>query len=90
MTKLADIRREYDFTSLSKSQLNPDPFAQMQLWLDQAQQAELKDATAMTLATADTNGMPDARTVLLKQLDANGLSWYTNYNSTGLPAVLLA
>ena len=81
MTSLADTRRQYDFTSLSRKQLNADPFVQMQEWLDQAQQAELKDATAMILSTADTDGMPDARIVLLKQLDASGLSWYTNYAS---------
>ena len=81
MTTLADTRRQYDFTSLSRDQLNADPFEQMQQWLDQAQQAELKDATAMTLSTADTDGMPDSRIVLLKQLDASGLSWYTSYAS---------
>ena len=36
----------------------------------------------MTLATTDNKGMPDARIVLLKQLDETGLSWYTNYAST--------
>lgn len=82
MTKLADIRREYDFSSLNRSQLDSDPFKQTQQWLDQAQQAELKDATCMTLATTGKDGQPDARIVLLKQLDVIGLSWYTHYDST--------
>lgn len=82
MTKLADIRREYDFSSLSRSQLNNDPFKQSQQWLDQAQQAELKDATCMTLATTGNDGQPDARIVLLKQLDNTGFIWYTHYDST--------
>lgn len=82
MTKLADVRREYDFTSLSRKQLDNDPFKQTQQWLDQAQQAELKDATCMTLATTGDDGQPDARIVLLKQLDERGLSWYTHYDST--------
>lgn len=81
MNTLADIRREYNCSSLSRSQLAADPFKQMQLWLEQAKQAELKDATAMTLATSDHNNLPDARIVLLKQLDERGFCWYTDYSS---------
>lgn len=81
MKSLADIRREYSCSSLSRSQLDADPFKQMQLWLEQAKQAELKDATAMTLATSDQNNLPDARIVLLKQLDERGFCWYTDYSS---------
>ncbi len=81
MKSLADIRREYNCNSLSRSQLDADPFKQMQLWLEQAKQADLKDATAMTLATSDHNNLPDARIVLLKQLDERGFCWYTDYSS---------
>ena len=81
MTTLADTRREYNYTSLSRNQLDADPFKQIKLWLDQAQQAALKDATVMTLATTDSNNMPDARIVMLKQLDEKGFCWYTSYNS---------
>jgi len=81
MSTLADTRREYDCTSLKRSQLDTNPFKQMLAWLDQAKQAELKDATAMTLATAGNDGMPDARIVLLKQFDEDGFCWYTSYNS---------
>jgi len=81
MSKLADIRREYVHSSLSKHDLKSNPFKQFNEWLEHAKQAELRDATAMTLATAGKNGMPDARIVLLKDLDDTGLSWYTNYAS---------
>jgi len=81
MTSLADTRREYIHDSLSKKQLNDNPFEQLKLWLEQAKQAELKDATAMTLATTGKDAMPDARIVLLKDLSNAGLSWYTNYAS---------
>jgi len=81
MTTLADTRRQYDFNSLTRKQLNADPFEQMQLWLQQAKDAELKDATCMTLATSGEDNLPDARIVLLKQLDKKGFSWYTNYAS---------
>ena len=81
MSTLADTRREYDCTSLNRSQLDSNPFRQMDVWLEEAKQAELKDATAMTLATAGNDGMPDARIVLLKQFDEAGFCWYTSYNS---------
>lgn len=81
MSTLADIRREYDCSSLSRAQLDTNPFKQMNVWLEEAKQAELKDATAMTLATAGSDGMPDARIVLLKQFDETGFCWYTSYNS---------
>ncbi len=43
--------------------------------------AELLDMNAMTLATADRQGRPSVRTVLLKGLDSRGFIFYTNYNS---------
>jgi len=81
MTTLSDIRRQYDFSRLTREQLHADPFQQMQHWLQQAKDAELKDATSMALATSDKNNLPDARIVLLKQLDKKGFCWYTNYAS---------
>lgn len=81
MKSLADIRREYSCNSLSRNQLEADPFKQMHLWLDQASEAQLKDATAMTLATSNQDNLPDARIVLLKQLDERGFCWYTDYSS---------
>jgi len=81
MSTLADIRREYDCGSLSRDQLNTNPFKQMGLWLEQAKLAELKDAPAMSLATASNDGMPDVGILLLKQFDESGFCWYTNYNS---------
>jgi len=81
MSTLTNTRREYDSASLKRSQLDTNPFKQMASWLEQAQQAELKDATAMTLATAGSDGMPDARIVLLKQFDEDGFYWYTSYKS---------
>jgi len=81
MNSLPNIHHKNNCSSLNRNQLDTDPFRQMHLWLDQAKQAELKDATAMTLATSDQNNLPDARIVLLKQLDERGFCWYTNYSS---------
>jgi pyridoxamine 5'-phosphate oxidase len=49
--------------------------------LDEARQADIKLAEAMTLATATVDGKPSARLVLLKQADEHGFVFYTNYNS---------
>ena len=78
---LSESRREYKFSHLNRQQLNPNPFKQMAEWLNQAEQAKLKDATSMTLSTVKKNGMPDARIVLLKQFDETGLTWFTHYTS---------
>jgi pyridoxamine 5'-phosphate oxidase len=58
-----------------------DPFALFAAWLEQATQAEPRDPTAMTLATVDADGMPNARMVLLKGADPRGFVFYTNKGS---------
>jgi pyridoxamine 5'-phosphate oxidase len=50
-------------------------------WLEEASAAELRDPTAMTLATVAADGMPNARIVLLKGLDERGFVFYTNMES---------
>lgn len=79
--KLEDVRREYLKDGLRRSQLNDDPIVQLETWLNQASQVDLVDATAMTLATVDPDGQPSQRVVLLKNLDQDGLVFYTNLNS---------
>jgi pyridoxamine 5'-phosphate oxidase len=58
-----------------------DPFALFKLWLDEATATEINDPEAMTLATVDANGLPDARMVLCKGVDERGLVFYTNIES---------
>lgn len=57
------------------------PFAQFAEWLALAATKEPNDPDAMTLATVDSSGLPDARMVLLKSHDANGFVFYTNFES---------
>ena len=66
---------------MDAADLDPDPIAQLQTWLDAAS-AELPEPTAMALATADGDGHPRVRHVLLKGLDERGLVWFTSYEST--------
>jgi pyridoxamine 5'-phosphate oxidase len=58
-----------------------DPLALFTLWLEEAAETEINDPEAMTLATVDAAGLPDARMVLCKGADARGLVFYTNIES---------
>ena len=58
-----------------------DPFALFADWLAEAGRSEPADPNAMTLATVDAEGLPDARTVLLKGFDEAGFVFYTNLES---------
>lgn len=58
-----------------------EPFRLFAAWLADATTAEPRDPTAMTLATVDSSGMPNARMVLLKGFDEHGFVFYTNKDS---------
>lgn len=60
---------------------NADPIALFLAWLADARAKEPNDPNAMTLATVDAAGMPDARMVLLKDVDARGFTFYSNEES---------
>jgi pyridoxamine 5'-phosphate oxidase len=79
--KLAHIRRDYSSRKLSRGSVARDPFAQFGTWMAEALNSEVLDATAMLLATADAEGRPSSRVVLLKSFDESGFVFYTNYES---------
>jgi pyridoxamine 5'-phosphate oxidase len=58
-----------------------DPLRLFAAWLENAATSEPRDPTAMTLATVDTDGLPNARMVLLKGADERGFVFYTNMDS---------
>ena len=58
-----------------------DPIALFEEWMELARQREPEDANAMALATADGDGFPDVRMVLLKGADERGFVFYTNLES---------
>ncbi len=76
-----NLRREYQRSGLSRSDLDADPFIQFERWLKQALDADLVDATAMSIATASKEGAPTLRTVLLKYVDRSGFVFFTNLES---------
>lgn len=78
---LESIRREYSLQQLTRDSVHSDPLVQFKKWLSEALEAKVNEPTAMTLATAETNGRPSARIVLLKDVNKKGLTFYTNYES---------
>ncbi len=58
-----------------------DPFAQFKEWMAEAEKSEPNDPNAMALATADAEGRPSVRMVLLKGVDDGGFVFYTNLES---------
>jgi pyridoxamine 5'-phosphate oxidase len=61
--------------------LSPDPLDQFESWVSEAKRAGVEVPEAMTLATADAEGSPSARMVLLKSADEDGFVFYTGYGS---------
>ncbi|HMP01242.1 MAG TPA: pyridoxamine 5'-phosphate oxidase [Gemmatales bacterium] len=78
---LADRRREYRQGELDERHVEADPLVQFHGWLTEALKAEVLEPYAMTLATVGADGRPAARIVLLRQADAKGFSFFTNYTS---------
>ncbi len=80
MTKPPPSGHEDRLTS-SDFTLAEEPFALFSSWMEDAARSEINDPNAMTLATVDADGMPDARIVLLKGFDHDGFVFYTNIES---------
>jgi pyridoxamine 5'-phosphate oxidase len=78
---LARMRRQYAEEGLSEKDLAADPVTQFSRWFAQAERAGVLEPNAMVLATADGEGRPSSRTVLLKGFDDRGFVFFTNYGS---------
>ncbi|MGH1459792.1 MAG: pyridoxamine 5'-phosphate oxidase [Paracoccaceae bacterium] len=59
-----------------------DPFEIARRWLAEAEPEEVNDPNAIALATVDASGMPNARMVLLKEIENDAFVFYTNYGSS--------
>jgi pyridoxamine 5'-phosphate oxidase len=70
-----------DEPNLAEEMLAEDPMDQFAAWMADAVAVPLPDPTAMVLATVSASGRPRARTVLLKQYDSGGFTFYTNRTS---------
>jgi pyridoxamine 5'-phosphate oxidase len=79
--RVADLRKDYGQASLDESDVADDPIAQFARWFEEALKAEVNEPNAMSVATVGDDGRPTSRIVLVKQFDARGFTWYTNYAS---------
>lgn len=80
-TNYADLRKEYIRASLDVTDTLSDPVKQFQKWFKEAQEAQVNEPNAMTLSTVTAEGKPDARIVLIKEVNEKGFSFFTNYQS---------
>ena len=78
--KLADIRKEYSLKSMEIDEVELNPLIQFKKWMAEAIKAEALEPNAMCLSTLGEDGFPNARIVLLKDLD-DGFVFFTNYQS---------
>ena len=78
---LRDLRTNYQKSELTEDSINSDPFRQLEEWLKSAIEEENPEPNAMVLSTIDGKGFPDSRVVLLKEVNSEGLIFFTNYNS---------
>lgn len=78
---IAAMRRDYRAGTLHRTDLDPSPIGQFAIWFHEAVQSGIREANAMTLCTLGEDGIPNARTVLMKDFSTEGVTFYTNYES---------
>lgn len=77
-----EIRRvDYQVGPLLEQDLLPTPLGQFQAWLAEAVAAGIEEPNAMAVATVDADGQPHVRTILCKEVTAEGFVFFTNYSS---------
>jgi pyridoxamine 5'-phosphate oxidase len=81
MSLLSNMRQSYEQGSLEETEAANEPLQQFQSWFAEALSTQVAEPNAMTLATVGLDGRPSTRIVLVKDVDARGLVWYTNYDS---------
>lgn len=78
---LMAMRRQYRNDGIDEAALPSAPMPLFRRWLADMIAAELPEPNAMVVATADPDGRPSTRTVLLKEYGDDGFVFYTNYGS---------
>jgi pyridoxamine 5'-phosphate oxidase len=81
MLDLSALRQDYLNAQLSENDVLPNPLSQFAQWFGEAQNAQVAEPNAMTLATVNATGQPSARIVLIKEARNDGVVWFTNYQS---------
>lgn len=78
---LSELRLSYEQGELHEAQISDHPHLQFLNWFNHALAAHLHEPYTMSLATANAQGRPHVRTVLLRGATEAGYDFYTNYDS---------
>ncbi|MDQ8023695.1 MAG: pyridoxamine 5'-phosphate oxidase, partial [Moraxellaceae bacterium] len=78
---LAQLRIEFARSTLGEADVAASPVEQFDRWFKEAMQSQLREPYAMTLATADANGQPSLRVMMMRDYSERGISFFTNYLS---------
>lgn len=78
---ISQIRSDYQKKELSEEILDKNPLIQLQIWIDEAIKALVNEPTAMNVSSVSKSCRPSSRILLLKDIDAKGLTFFTNYSS---------
>jgi len=81
MKNIADIRKEYTKGELEPLNMGDDPLVEFRGWFQQALEAQVLEPNAMVLGTVNAEHRPSSRVVLLKEITADGIVFFTNYAS---------
>lgn len=79
--QIANLRNEYRLEALNEGDVKANAIEQFTAWWEEALKSDIYDVNAMTLATVGADGTPLARIVLMKDYDAAGFVFFTNYDS---------
>ena len=85
---LHGIREDYSKRQLSEEDCAADPLVQFEQWLNEAMTAQVNEPTAVNVAAVGTDGRPNSRMVLLKEVNPRGFVFFTNYQSRKGQSVL--
>ena len=78
---IAAIRKVYQLQSLLEKDVDANPVLQFEKWWQQAIESKIDEVNALTLSTSSLSGVPSSRIVLLKGIQDNGFTFFTNYDS---------
>lgn len=81
MSNISDMRKDYKLRTLNEEDVVPNAIEQFRKWWQEAVDCEIEEPNAMALSTVDEEGAPSCRIVLLKDFDAEGFVFYSNYDS---------
>lgn len=81
MNEISQLRKSYERAELTEAAAHRNPLEQFAQWFDEARASDTPEPNAMTLATVGSDLRPSTRVVLIKDYDARGVVFYTNYDS---------